>query len=392
MSMKYLLTIIFIPWCMSLATTTASACSMLYLDAYGMKKKLCGNAEHKTRRDLWGGLINHISNDQSWSVLNNEPSYSERIDIVAGHKSVRAGDQNIMAIALIVDQYGNPIPDKEIIAFKAGLSENPIVAKSESIDGLSVWLMDKQEKSATGYISAQTRSLQSKRSDFHVVSADAKQIKIQTPKNVEIAPLSQIELTAFNILDKFGNAKEDGAFVRFQSTAPDGAKNFAQGLISNKRATAFPFNKNTQAYSEWTAHIDAAVSEPITINSQQQELLPRANVTVEQQAETGTMTVKAGPFRTLAGHRVIDGTPIRFFWHDIKNGRKVINETEGHMVDGWANAIMPMPDDQPRITVQAHVLGKRFAASIEASKKPGVNVTTVMMQPQFYAELRGSIS
>lgn len=392
MSLKYLLIVSFIPWCMNLIPASAMACGMLYFDAYGMKKKHCGNTESPKKRDLWSGVANHVSEDQSWSVLKIKAAHTNQIDILAGHKTIRAGDQNIMTIALVIDENGNPAPDNEVTNFRTVFYDNPSSAVSENIKGLSVWFMDEQRKAATGYISAETNSLQSKRSDFNVVSAEVTEIEIQPPQSLELAPKNQIKLTAINIQDRFGNDKEDGALVRFQSIAPNGARSFAQGIISNKSATAFPFNDATQAPSKWTAHIGAGVSQPVTLNSKQQELLPEVNIAIEQKIDTGTMTVKAGPFRTLAGHRVIDGTPIQFFWHDFKNGRKITNETEGHMVDGWAKAIMPMPANQQIITVEAHLLDVRLAASINMNTQSGEHVTTVEMKPQFFANLRGSIS
>lgn len=396
MNANFLCCVLPMSWLMSVSISTmpamAQSCSLLYFDAFGMKNSACSKSEETSNRHLWSGIANYVTDDQSWRVVTTAPTKTHQIDILAGQKTIRAGDQSIMTVALIVDKNGNPAPDGEITHFKAALSGSGENAAHENFKGLSVWRMGEKIQSATGYISAQTGLLQSKRSDFHVVSGEATNVEIQPPITAEILPRSQLSITAIDIKDQFGNHKEDGALVRFQSKASDGAKSFSQAIISNKTATAFPFSEAHHSASNWTAHIGAAISNAVALKTEQQELKPFTNITVAQAPDTGTMSLKAGPFHTLAGHRVIDGTPITFFWYEQLDGKQRSYKTEGYMVDGWAKAIMPMPNTQPTITIEAHLLDMRFAASVVAHTHSGIDITTVEMERQFYAELRGALS
>lgn len=372
---------------MSVVPLHANECGPLYFDAYGMYAIPCEKPYTDIRKS-WTGMMSVVPKQGRWSALNAPRSPADEVDILTGQKTIRAGDQKIMTIARLVDRYGNPAPNGIKTDFFATIGQTALRGTYESQDGLAIWVMHAPTQSTTGYMSAATEQLQSKRSDFHVISAGVTKVEIAKPSITEFSAKSQIALTAINIHDAFDNDKDDGALVRFQSTAPSGSKSFAQGLISNHRATAFPFNDASAPSSIWTAHIGAGLSKPITLKTNMQQLKPDATITIEQDLTTSTMRVKAGPFKTEAGHRAIDGTPVQFAWRSTEMGDDKQFTAKGRMVDGWANTIMPLPAIKGTFMVEARLLGKQFGTIIDT----GAAETTKPLSLQFYAELRGSIS
>ena len=340
----------------------AKECGAMHFDAYGTYDTPCQKDPEKPRA-YWSGMVSIVpkniqpegqSQDQSlgsagqnsWSIRTIAPQNTHRVDVYSGSKTPRAGHHDIMTIALLTDIHGNPAPDGAPATFVADISEAEHKSADESINGIAIWLLEALANSADGYIYAQSNGLQSKRTDFHIISAEATQLTIIPPKQAEFSAKSQVALTAIDIEDTFGNHKEDGALVRFQSIGGDGSKSFVQGIISNHRATAFPYNGGNAQFdsqsSQWTAHIGRGESAPVTINTKQQMLKPIATLSVEQDLYTNTMRLKAGPFHTQAGHRVIDGTPIQFLWRDDEAADATEFTTTGYMVDGWAHAVMPL--------------------------------------------------
>lgn len=377
---------------LTLGTAKASAadeCALPQLDAFGWQNAPCAQSS-TSNRALWSGLISHVANHQEWQDNWQQPDKAESINIIAGQKTLLAGQDRAMTIALLEDAHGNAALDDSLVRFQATLAGDVSEDTTSSKNGLAAWIFRASIRAETGYATAQTSGHQSKRSDFHIVPNQITKIALREPATPLLPANGQIELLAATITDRYGNAMEDGALIRFQADEESGLKHFSQGLVANGAASAFPISGTKPISTFWRAVIGEAESDAIELRTEPQILAPQAELIITPELITRTLQLRAGPFTTSSGHRVVDGTAIEFTLAQNAADKITADRVTapGRMVDGWAEITLPLLNGTNSTTISAALLGVEFTISIANLNQ----ANTVIMTREIELELRGAIS
>lgn len=365
-------------------TSVADECALPRLDAFGWQNAPCAPSI-TTNRSQWSGLVSHVATPQDWHQKWRLPDTTNSIDIIAGEKTLRAGQEKAMTIALLQDVHGNAAADDQLVRFQAKLSDETFKDDGTSQNGLAAWIFQAHTRAKTGYATAQIGDHQSKRSDFHIVPNQITNITLAAPITQSVSPNQQIELVATDITDLYGNVMEDGALIRFQANEETGHKHFAQGLVANGAASAFPISGTKPISTFWRAYIGQAESTTIELRTEPQTLAPQTELQIAPELITRTLQLRAGPFITSAGHRIVDGTDIEF---TLSQSVTEKISAPGRMVDGWAEITLPLPSGEQPVTISASLLGVIFTSTIADIDK----VESIMMTREIALELRGALS
>lgn len=340
--------------CLPILLPMAGHSQTLVEDAFGFFRPDADTPD----RAQWSGLQTGIGDEGTWQTLVN-PGPVETVTYILGPKRLVAGKDKGNGVAIVLDEWGNPVNDGEMVQFRIGSLERSAFTNA----GIADFLFVPPVHAGQYFSGATTATRQSTRAEI-AVTADLESVMpamlFPAPQPLSHEALSQVG--AGNLTDRFGNTVEDGIAMKFDITLDDGSFSQAGAVTQRGQANADILTRDIGGRGQVRGSLAAHVTRPQEITVTTPTALGAAEVTLTPVPDIGVFRLRVGPFRTQEGFALNDGSPVKVKATD-SSGASV--RTEGWLSNGYFETLLPAHAESGPVT-------------LEISTSLGVQHTTMM--------------
>ncbi len=318
---------------LTLFAAPAMAQSEAYFsDAFGMAPY---SAIEGTSRVNWAGLQDRVSAQGQTRHRTVAPDDVDQILAFVGPKSAVAGKDEVHAVAVGVDRWGNLMADGQELTIRSGL-DAPKRASGRT--GIADVIFMPAPRSGQHHLGISLPNVQSARSEYRVVpDLESVALEIGEPR----APFASeaIANVATPVLrDRFGNQVDSGVAVQMRLDHSDGSTSLATALTVDGIAQARFLTRAIVSEALSRITLLRASSEPVGFAVNQLNGVDAPGISGVELRGTGAIRLRIGPFLTDAGYLLNDGAQVDIRYR-LTGG--VAHELTGWLRDGMFEVVVP---------------------------------------------------
>ncbi|MES2970659.1 MAG: hypothetical protein V4804_18120 [Pseudomonadota bacterium] len=267
------------------------------------------------------------------------PGPVETILLQLGGKSLSAGGPPAESAALLFDAAGNSVADDTPVALTAGTTDPRVVATQ---NGIASRLISPGRAAGLFHAGAASGNRQGPRAEYQIVSNVTSITPQIIPQTEPALPETMTTLALPMLLDRDGNAVEDGIGLTLLATHADGSYSLVPAVTTGGRAEARILTRNLPQQGAVTAALTGHRSgaQPFRVAMLQPVGLPE--VVARALDDAVAHEIRIGPFLTQAGHLLNDGADIAVTL-TTSSGRQL--RTDGWLADGMFRTVQPIVRD-----------------------------------------------
>ena len=282
----------------------------------------------------------------AWSGAGVPPGEVDRVLIIVGPKSLVAGKDEGHSVAILLDRAGNLVADGTPTALRVG--DDTIAATTRAGIADHLFLPAPQARELLFGATAGLR--QSPRTMVRVV-ADVGSIAPALSQEPRIIPDEVFfGLRTVPLVDKFGNAAEEGTAVTVRLGHADGTHSLATAPATDGDAEARFLSRDIAGALTAVAVVGANSAAPQAATIVAPAALAPPDVTVEILPSIHALRMVIGPFLTTAGYAIGDGSAVEV---TATGPDGVAHRASGWTRDGTLSVMLPIaaPEDMRNLQV-----------------------------------------
>lgn len=231
----------------------------------------------------------------------------DRIALYAGPKSLVAGQEAGHGTALVLDGFGNLVPDGQIVTFHIGEEGRD---EARTLGGIAAVPLPAPPTPGALYVSASTDRVQSARALIRAVpDLDALQPRLGGMPG-PLVPETLAALQTGRIQDPTGGTVPDGLVGRFQLAHEDGSVTIADGVTQGGVVRSGLIVRDISTGGQLSFALGSRIVGGDAVAFAPLSALSNVPVRLSPLPRIGGVDLAVGPFRTTGGHLLGDGAPI----------------------------------------------------------------------------------
>lgn len=317
-----------------LAAMSVKAQEVSYVsDAFGLMPV---SAMQETPRMKWSGAREVIA--AHGADIRREVETAAQTDtllLFVGPKSPVAGKDDVHAVAVALDTFGNLVSNETGVAFAFSSGRRFV---TDTRFGVANEVFLPTPRTGSVHAGATSDARQSARGTFRVVP-DLASMDVQLVPPGRVFPREAFAEIETDVLqDQFGNPVGDGVNVQLLGSMIDGGYTLANGSTVAESAKLRLLTRAMGPQGQFQATLTNQRSAAITLETAKLSTSQAPDVWAQALAPIGALQLSIGPFLSDTGFMLHDGTPVRVSVRFRGNRRVTLN---GWLRDGYFEALVP---------------------------------------------------
>ena len=267
-------------------------------DAFGILPANAVSAERKS----WAGL--RTAGNAPETI---QPDTTETILLFIGAKSLVAGEEEGHIVVIGFDRFGNTVADGTTTTFRVG---DAVLGGSDTRAGIADLVFMPEPVAGTYLLGAEMGGRLSSRARYRVTSVIADMTPSIMTKTGPLAPDTNHEVRTSGLIDRYGNAADDGLITAIMLSHDDGSTTLLSALVTDGSAVGQLLTRDITADGAIRATIGNRTGEGTPLQFIQTTLSEDTSVRVWPVADLDAIGLRIGPIETDLGYLLWDGARI----------------------------------------------------------------------------------
>ena len=320
-----------------------------------------------TERKSWAGL------QTKGNVAETVPSdTTETVLLFLGAKSLVAGDDEGHAVVIGFDRFGNTVDDGATTTFRVG---DTVLGSANTRAGIADLVFVPEPVAGTYLLGAEMDDRLSSRASYRVTSVIADMTPSIAPTNGPLAPDTNHTLRTDGLIDRFGNAADDGLITAMILSHGDGSTTLLSALVTDGSAVGQLLARDITADGAIRATIGSRTGAATPLQIIQTTLSENTPVRVWPVADLDAIGLRIGPIGTDLGYLLWDGARIDVTVMDRTRARQ---SQTAWVRDGHAQLQLPLsPANGPYQVIVQSRFSQPIGWRVPITAPPAANIRGV---------------